>query len=103
MCEGEAGSKHVAILTVRKDKTFKIEPLELKTVRLMHFETIKLSECNEDVSNSKKTQEFIRKQLEYILSNLSLKYSGKFQIILNNEHYFIIQIIINILLVCHSY
>lgn len=42
MCEGESGSKYVGLLTVR-GKLFKIEPLELKTVRQMHFETIRLS------------------------------------------------------------
>lgn len=87
MCEGEAGSKYVGLLTVRKDKTFKIEPLELKTVRLMHFETIKLSECDEDVSNSKNTQDFIRQKLEDILLDLNDKYSGMFQTILYIEYY----------------
>lgn len=78
MCEGESGSKYVGLLTVRKDKTFKIEPLELKTVRLMHFETIKLSECDEDISNSKNTMNFVRKKIEDILLDLSDKYSGTF-------------------------
>lgn len=59
---------------------FKMEPLELKTVRLMHFDTIKLSECNEDVSNSKKTQDFVRQKIEDILLDLSLKLSGMFQL-----------------------
>lgn len=77
MCEGESGSKYVGLLTVQ-GKLFKVEPLELKTVRLMHFETVKLSECDEDVSNSKKTQEFARQRIEDILLDLSLKYSGMF-------------------------
>ncbi|XP_008185560.1 LOW QUALITY PROTEIN: double-strand break repair protein MRE11 [Acyrthosiphon pisum] len=75
MCEGEAGNKYVGLLTI-SGKHFRMEPLELKTVRLMHFETVKLSECEEDVSTSKKTQEFVRRQIEDILSRLSLKYSG---------------------------
>jgi hypothetical protein len=75
MCEGESGSKYVGLLTI-KDLTFNMEPLELKTVRQMHFETIKLSECDEDVSTSKKTQEFIRQKIENILLDLSLKRSG---------------------------
>jgi len=78
MCEGEAGNKHVGLLTI-SGKYFKMEPLELKTVRLMHFETIKLSECDEDVSNSKKTQDFVRRQIEDILLRLNLKYSGRFE------------------------
>lgn len=75
MCEGEAGSKYVGLLTI-KDHTFNMEPLELKTVRQMHFETIKLSECDEDVSNSKKTQEYLRRKIKDILLDLSLKRSG---------------------------
>ncbi|XP_022175079.1 double-strand break repair protein MRE11 [Myzus persicae] len=75
MCEGEAGTKYVGLLTI-SGKRFKMEPLELKTVRLMHFETIRLSECDEDVSTSKKTQEFVRRQIEDILLRLSHKYSG---------------------------
>ncbi|KAL4121253.1 hypothetical protein QTP88_013801 [Uroleucon formosanum] len=74
MCEGEAGNKYVGLLTI-SGKYFKMEPLKLKTVRLMHFETIKLSECDEDVSTSKKTQEFVRRHIEDILLRLSLKYS----------------------------
>lgn len=79
MCEGEAGTKYVGLLTI-SGKHFRMEPLELKTVRLMHFETVKLSECDEDVSTSKKTQEFVRRQIEDILSRLSHKYSGKFEL-----------------------
>jgi len=82
MCEGEAGNKYVGLLTI-SGKHFKMEPLELKTVRLMHFETIRLSECDEDVSTSKKTQEFVRRQIEDILLKLSLKYSGKFEILIS--------------------
>lgn len=75
MCEGESGSKYVGLLTI-KGLTFNMEPLELKTVRQMHFETIKLSECDEDVSNSKKTREFLRRKIENILLDLTLKRSG---------------------------
>ncbi|KAE9531309.1 hypothetical protein AGLY_010515 [Aphis glycines] len=75
MCKGEAGTKYVGLLTI-SGKRFKMEPLELLTVRPMHFETVKLSECDEDVSNSKKTQEFVRSQIEDILLKLSLKRSG---------------------------
>lgn len=78
LCEGEAGNKCVGLLTI-SGKIFKIEPLELKTVRQMYFETIKLSECNEDISNSKKTQNFLKKKLEDILLDLSHKLSGIFQ------------------------
>lgn len=77
MCEGEAGDKYVGLLKVR-GKSFKIEPLELKTVRLIHFETIKLSECDEDVGNSNQAQEFVRNKVEDILSSLSRKHSGTF-------------------------
>lgn len=80
MCEGEAGSKYVGLLTTN-GKWFKMEPLELKTVRLMHFDTIKLSECDGDVSNSKNTQNFVREKLEDILMDLSLKLSGMLNII----------------------
>lgn len=82
LCEGEAGSKHVGLLRI-KGQSFNMEPLELKTVRLMHFETIKLSECDEeyDVSNAKSTQEFIKQKIEDILIDLSLKRSGMFIII----------------------
>lgn len=78
MCEGESGSKYVGLLTIRSGKRFKMEPLELKSVRLMHFETIKLSECVENVSNSKKTQDFVRQKIEQILLSLRPKYSGMF-------------------------
>lgn len=77
MCEGESGSKYVGLLLINGSH-FKMEPLELKTVRLMHFETIKLSECVEDVSNSKKVQKYVRKKIEEILLNLSHKHSGMF-------------------------
>lgn len=77
MCEGESGAKYVGLLTI-SGKRFKMEPLELKTVRLMHFETIKLSECIENVSNSKKTQKVVRQKIEEILQSLSHKYSGMF-------------------------
>jgi len=80
MCEGEAGSKYVGLLTV-KGTSFHMEPLELKTVRLMHFETVKLSECDEDVSNLKSIQEFVKQKIEDILLDLSLKRSGMFIII----------------------
>ncbi|VVC24522.1 DNA double-strand break repair protein Mre11,Calcineurin-like phosphoesterase domain, ApaH [Cinara cedri] len=78
MCEGESGTKYVGLLTIRTQgkKEFKIEPLELKTVRQMHFETIRLSECEEDVSNSKYTQEFLKQKIEDILSDLNFKRSG---------------------------
>lgn len=82
MCEGESGSKYVGLLTI-KDSTFNMEPLELKTVRQMHFETIKLSECDEDVSNSKKTQDFLRRKIKNILLDLSHKRSSMFYIIFN--------------------
>lgn len=75
MCEGESGKKHAGLLTV-KGKEFKMEPLELKTVRPIHFETIKLSECDEDVDSSEKAQEFIRNKIEDILS--SVKFTGMF-------------------------
>jgi len=77
MCEGEAGNKYVGLLTINR-KHFKIEPLELKTVRQMHFETIKLSECNEDVSNVKNTKDFVRQKIEDILLELSNNHSGMF-------------------------
>lgn len=77
MCEGESGSKYVGLLTIC-GRHFKMEPLELKTVRLMHFETIKLSECPENLCNSKKTQNFVRQKIEEILQFLSRKYSGMF-------------------------
>lgn len=86
MCEGESGSKYVGLLTINA-KTFHMEPLELKTVRLMHFETIKLSECDEDVSNSKKTQEFVKQKIEDILFNINRKRSGMF-ILLNHFFFF---------------
>lgn len=77
MCEGEAGSKYVGLLTI-KGKQFHMEPLELKTVRQMHFETMKLSECDEDISNSKQMQEFLKEKIENILVDLSRKRSGMF-------------------------
>lgn len=79
MCEGEAGDKYVGLLTI-SGKHFKMEPLKLKTVRQMHFETVKLSECDEDVSTSKKTQDFVRRQIEEILLKLSSKRSGRFEL-----------------------
>lgn len=75
MCEGESGSKYVGLLTVR-GKKFKIEPLELKTVRQMHFETIQLSKCDDDVSNPKQIQSFLKQKIKDILSDLSSKRSG---------------------------
>jgi len=80
MCQGEAGSKYVGLLTI-KGTSFHMEPLELKTVRLMHFETIKLSECDDDVSNSINTQEFVKQKIEDILLDLSHKRSGMLIII----------------------
>lgn len=77
LCEGEAGSKYVGLLTIN-GKWFKMEPLELKTVRLMHFDTIKLSDCNIDVSNSRKTQDFVRQKIEDIILDLSVAHSGMF-------------------------
>lgn len=77
MCEGEAGSKYVGLLTI-KGKQFHMEPLELKTVRQMHFETIKLSECDEDISDIKLIQEFVKEKIENILENLSQNRSGMF-------------------------
>lgn len=82
MCEGESGSKYVGLLTIN-GKTFHMEPLELKTVRLMHFETIKLSECDEDVSNSKNTQKFVKQKIEEILMNINRKRSGMFMMFFN--------------------
>lgn len=75
MCEAESGSKYVGLLTIR-GKKFKIEPLELKTVRQMHFDTIRLSECAYDLSNPKKIQSFLKRKIKNILSDLSLKKSG---------------------------
>lgn len=76
MCEGESGSKYVGLLTI-KDKSFKMEPLELKSIRQMHFETIKLSECENELANSEQVQSFIEEKIELILASLRNKHSGK--------------------------
>ncbi|XP_050420693.1 double-strand break repair protein MRE11 [Adelges cooleyi] len=75
MCEGEAGSKYVGLLTI-KGTAFKIQPLELKTVRLMHFETIHLSELEHDLEISKQVESFIEEKLDQIIVCLQMKHSG---------------------------
>ncbi|XP_050544320.1 double-strand break repair protein MRE11 isoform X2 [Daktulosphaira vitifoliae] len=75
MCEGEAGSKCVGLLTI-KDKSFKMEELELKSIRQMHFETIKLSECENILANSEQVQSYIEEKIELILASLRNKHSG---------------------------
>ena len=73
LCEGEAKQKKVGILNIRADNKFKLDPINLQTVRPLIFKTIRLEDLSRvdlTISDNKKLTDNIDRALKFEVEDL---------------------------------
>ncbi|XP_068732104.1 double-strand break repair protein MRE11-like isoform X1 [Montipora capricornis] len=76
LCEGEAKSKHVAILEIREQRGFRMTKVKLQTVRPFYMEDIALSNTDLDPTQEERVMAYLVEKVEQLIEKAVREHSG---------------------------
>lgn len=76
LCEGEAKTKHVAILEIREKGGFRMTKVKLETVRPFYIEDVVLSNTDIDPTQEERVMAYLVEKVEQLIEKAGREHSG---------------------------